>query len=114
MKLFQLTQLNEMICPICGLHVCKCDREEEEVEYKGKKITVGRHKDTTDSHFNYHELAMGIEDEMEHTNDKRVAKNIVKDHLSEIPDYYSRLRKMKMKTNGPESFKSWVEKNHGK
>lgn len=111
MKLFELI-LNEMFCPICGLHVCKCDSEEEEVEYKGKKITIGKHDDTTDSHYDPHELAMGVEDEMEHTNDERTAKNIVKDHLSEIPDYYSRLRKMKTQTHGVESFKKWSEKQH--
>lgn len=103
-----------MICPICGLHVCKCNREEEEAEYKGKKITIGKHDDKTDSHYHPNELAMGIEDEMEHTNDKRTAKNIAKDHLSEIPDYYSRTRKMKMKTEGPETFKKWSERNDGK
>lgn len=112
MKLFQLKRLNEMICPICGLHVCKCDSEEEEVEYKGKTITIGKHNDVTDSHYDSDELAMGIEDEMEHTNDKRTAKNIAKDHLSEIPKYYSRMRKMKMRTDGPQTFKSWAERNH--
>jgi hypothetical protein len=114
MKLFELVLL-EMLCPVCGLHICKCDSEEEEVEYKGKKITIGKHDDTTDDHYDYHELAMGIEAEKEHTNDERTAKNIAKDHLSELPDYYSRLKKMEHSTHGPESFKSYAEREkHGK
>lgn len=113
MKLYQLV-LNEMICPICGLHVCKCDSEEEEIEYKGNKITIGKHNDVTDAHYDPNELAMGIEDEMEHTNNKRAAKSIAKDHLSEIPDYYSRVRRMKYTSEGPHTFKKWADMKHGK
>lgn len=40
------------------------------------------------------ELKMGIEVEQEHTNDPRMAERIAKDHLAEIPDYYTRLKKM--------------------
>lgn len=40
------------------------------------------------------ELAMGIEVEMEHTGNKAIAKRISLDHLAELPDYYSRLKKM--------------------
>ena len=39
------------------------------------------------------ELAMGIKTEMEHTTNKRIAKEVALDHLSEFPDYYSRLTK---------------------
>ena len=100
-----------MLCPICGLHVCKCDSEQEEVEYNGKKITIGKHDDTTDSHYDHHELTMGIEVEKEHTSDERTAKNIAKDHLSELPDYYSRLKKMEASRGGNlVTFKSWANK----
>ena len=37
------------------------------------------------------QLAKGIEIEMEHTQDPEIAKEIALDHLTEIPDYYSRL-----------------------
>jgi hypothetical protein len=108
MKLFNI-KLLEMICPICGLHVCKCDSEQEEVEYKGKKITIGKHDDKTDHHFDPHELGMGIEDEMEHTDDEKTAKCIAKDHLSQIPDYYSKLRRMNMQRGeSPKTFKEWI------
>lgn len=40
------------------------------------------------------ELKIGIETEMEHTDDRRTARIIALDHLGEIPDYYSRLTKM--------------------
>lgn len=38
------------------------------------------------------QLAMGIEVEMEHTTDKAVAKEIALDHLTEDPNYYSKLQ----------------------
>lgn len=40
------------------------------------------------------ELKMGIAVEMEHTKDKEQAKRIALDHLAELKDYYSRLKKM--------------------
>lgn len=47
-------------------------------------------KESVDSN----ELAMGIEMEKEHTDDEAIAKKIALDHLAEIPDYYTRLKKM--------------------
>lgn len=58
---------------------------------------VGKHNDVPDEKFDEKELQMGIGVEQEHTNDKNVAKMIAKDHLMEIPDYYSRLKKMERK-----------------
>jgi X-linked retinitis pigmentosa GTPase regulator len=40
------------------------------------------------------QLKRGIQIEMEHTKDKDVAKQIALDHLTEIPDYYTRLDRM--------------------
>jgi hypothetical protein len=40
------------------------------------------------------ELKMGIKVEMEHTDDPVMAERISKDHLAEISDYYTRLKKM--------------------
>ncbi len=40
------------------------------------------------------ELGKGIQVEMEHTNDPKVALEIAMDHLQEIPDYYTRLDQM--------------------
>lgn len=40
------------------------------------------------------QLAMGVKVEMEHTKDKKLAKQIALDHLAEMPDYYTKLAKM--------------------
>jgi len=37
---------------------------------------------------------MGTKIELEHVLDSTIATEIALDHLSELPDYYSRLRKM--------------------
>ena len=46
-----------------------------------------------------HELAMGVRVEMEHTTDPEVAQQIALDHLTETPDYYTRLQQVE-----PEDF----------
>jgi len=40
------------------------------------------------------EIKMGIEVELEHTDSKETAEEIAMDHLTEMPDYYSRLKIM--------------------
>lgn len=47
-----------------------------------------------DRDFDPRQLAKGIQVELEHTGDVEVAKEIAKDHLTEISDYYDRLEKM--------------------
>lgn len=44
--------------------------------------------------FNSEEIKKGIKVEMEHTTIPLLAEKIAKDHLAEIPDYYTRLDKM--------------------
>ena len=46
------------------------------------------------------EMKMGIEIEMEHTSNATLAKRIAMDHLAEIPDYYTRLKKMESEAEG--------------
>ena len=53
---------------------------------------LGDNKDM--SNFCPKQLAMGLEVEMEHTDDPKVALEIVMDHLTELPDYYTHLDKM--------------------
>lgn len=43
------------------------------------------------------EFNLGVKVEMEHTDDRSVAKEIAKDHLSEDPKYYSKLKKIETK-----------------
>lgn len=45
------------------------------------------------SHINS-QLEIGIKVEMEHTSHKDVAREIALDHLMELPDYYTRLKKV--------------------
>lgn len=44
----------------------------------------------TNCKFNSKELKLGIPIEMEHTNSKRIASRIAKQHLCEFPKYYSK------------------------
>lgn len=55
---------------------------------------VGRHSDVPDDEFDKEQLAKGIKVEKEHTDDPDIAKEIAKDHLTELKDYYTRLEKM--------------------
>ena len=50
----------------------------------------GDNKDISD--FDAKEVEMGMRVEMEHTKDVGIAKEIVADHLSEDPEYYSKLK----------------------
>ena len=43
--------------------------------------------------FDYKEVMKGISIEKEHTKDERVAARIALDHLSEDPEYYTKLKK---------------------
>lgn len=58
------------------------------------KVPGGRADSRPDSDFDPEELRMGIEVEKEHTKDPALAKEIAKDHLAEIPDYYTKLKKI--------------------
>lgn len=42
----------------------------------------------------FYELDLGVKAEQEHTQDVDMATEIALDHLSEMPDYYTRLAKM--------------------
>jgi hypothetical protein len=53
-----------------------------------------------DAKFNKTQLDMGVKVEMEHTNNKSLAKQIAKGHLKgESPIYYTYLKKMEQKMN---------------
>jgi len=57
-------------------------------------MLVGKNWFIPDSEFDEKELTMGIEVELEHTNNPFIAKCIAKDHLAECPNYYTRLSKL--------------------
>ena len=72
--------------------------EFEAMIYKllGAVIGHGKAKEAgvTEEDVDPEQLQMGIKAEMEHTNNKAIAKRIAIDHLVEIKDYYTRLAKM--------------------
>lgn len=55
---------------------------------------TAKKKGITEKDVDPKELKMGMKVEMEHTDDKQIAKKIALDHLSEMDDYYTRLAKM--------------------
>jgi hypothetical protein len=48
---------------------------------------------TAPSNVNTKELSIGVQVEMEHTNDDKIATEIAMDHLTEDPEYYTKLVK---------------------
>jgi len=56
----------------------------------GKSVKGGFSEEDAD----LEELKAGVEVEKEHTDDPMLAKKIALDHLAELPDYYTRLRRM--------------------
>jgi hypothetical protein len=54
------------------------------------------------------QLAMGKKIEKEHTTKANIAKMIALHHLGELPDYYSRLKKVEMK----EDLRNWFNPKH--
>ena len=67
-------------------------KKAEEMDEEGDG--PGLHRHVSDNDFDRKELLMGIEVEYEHTEDMEISKQLSKDHLSEIPDYYTRLHAM--------------------
>ena len=59
-------------------------------------IPGGQADDEPDADFDADELARGIKHEMEHTDDKKIAAEIAKDHIKEDPKYYEKLEKAKL------------------
>ena len=64
---------------------------------KADKIKGGFADKNKPKDFDKKQLEMGIKIEMEHTKDKDKAREIAMDHLKEIPDYYTRLKKLEAK-----------------
>jgi hypothetical protein len=55
------------------------------------ELTGGVGDTTAPSNVNTKELAIGVQVEMEHTNDPKIATEIALDHLTEDPEYYTKL-----------------------
>ena len=61
------------------------------------KVPGGKADGRPAKDFSGKQITKGVKIEMEHTNDKNLAEEISKDHLSEFPDYYDRLDAMEEK-----------------
>jgi len=75
------------VCPIHGKKKCPSVKSSKTVNEIAKKHRL-------EVSFIENQLKMGIPIEHEHTGDNNLAKNIALQHLDEIPDYYTRLKKM--------------------
>lgn len=72
-------------------------QEDQEENQGGDSLPGGKGDNRPDNQFDSEQLSAGVEVEKEHTSDPDKAKEIAKDHLTEDPDYYKKLRKMEQK-----------------
>lgn len=77
------------------------------------QIPGGLADDNTDSDFSKKQISMGAKVEMEHTGDRAKAREISRDHLKEIPDYYTRLGKMEEEAKAEKKKEDKSEKKGG-
>lgn len=63
---------------------------------EGDKMPGGLGDDMPDSAFDAKQLELGIKEELEHTTDKELAKEIAKDHLAEDPQFYAKQGTVKL------------------
>jgi len=80
-----------------GINKHKLEAEAYELATGHARFLEGgraKKKSVTESDVNSGELSKGTEVETEHTPDRTTSKRIALDHLAEIPDYYTRLKKM--------------------
>lgn len=68
-----------------------------------EKLEGGKGDGRPDSDFDEEQLKAGIAVEKEHTDDPEEAKEIAKDHLTEDPAYYQKLKKMEGGDEGKSS-----------
>jgi len=76
---------------------------------KGEVLVGGRADGAKPQQFPRRALAEGTRHEMEHTNNRRAAREIAMDHLAERPDYYERLKQLEkgapMDTSGTDKLR---------
>jgi len=64
---------------------------------KRKCLPILKYGNLSDKLFIKTQLKKGVETELEHTNSKKIAKQIAKAHLVEEPKYYTYLSEMESK-----------------
>jgi hypothetical protein len=83
-------------------------------EYEQFAGAIGRHWRSPMDRYDPRELAKGVKHELEHTDDRRIALEIAKDHLAELPDYYTRLEAMVKRAESSIKKKRGKTKKHGR
>lgn len=92
-------------CPVHGTKDCSIKEEKDPKgpvqSYKSPKELAKKHGVSLESIEK--QLKMGIKVEGEHTSDKTAARITALQHLDEVPDYYSKLKKVEKKSTQSES-----------
>jgi N-acetylglutamate synthase-like GNAT family acetyltransferase len=126
-KLNENTMKKDIECNKCGwswdkddteahdMYVChKCGNDNTIKENKGGLVKAPTKKEIIekfkiDSSELDKEIEMGIKIELEHTDSKEMAEKIAMQHLIEMPDYYTRLKKVEKK--GEEEWKEKLKES---
>lgn len=69
------------------------EKVEEKIDFEKELMEAGESKGKKDK-VNKEQLEMGKKVEKEHTTNPEIAEKITRDHLAEIPDYYTHLKEM--------------------
>lgn len=75
-------------------HGLEPDKMEEHVYMILSNIITGGRSKNFKGKYDPEQISMGKKVEMEHMDEPLIAEKIARDHLAEIPDYYTRLKKM--------------------
>lgn len=78
---------------------------EEKINFEKDLMEAGESKGEKDK-VNETQLEMGKEVEKEHTTNPEIAEKITRDHLEEIPDYYTHLKEMEENAKENDAVKS--------
>ena len=81
------------------------DKKAEEIDFNKELMEAGESKGEKDK-VNKEQLEMGKEVEKEHTTNPEIAEKITRDHLAEIPDYYTHLKEMEDNAKKNDAVKS--------
>lgn len=92
--LLELCRKFESELAVYRMNQLKDELKSPDVSESVERLVGGLADGASAKSFDADELARGIKVEMEHTDDRKVAEEICKDHLSEDPQYYSKLKKV--------------------
>ena len=95
-----------------GLKMLKKDITKPNPKRKVDQISGGLADKYKASDFDPRELRMGVKVEMEHTKDRKLAKEIAMDHLVEFPNYYTALEEMEEGLSAGKKKAGFLGKDH--